>query len=357
MNIKSRIAALTLCLMVTPAVAFAQEEHMEHGHRGLHGALLHIEHAIEALGDDHAELRRHLEGVAERMRHGMREREHEREREREHARDREREHDRADREHRIARAQIGALELAYEAMRKAERPDAAETLGMAIRVRQMRLHGHEEGLREMQRHAPNRERLRELMDMAEDLYLEWGKVEQARRLGRLTDELFPRRRGERADRRDERREERRGGERERERAHRALELMRTAMRALLEADRHDAAELMELAIHARELALEGARGEARRVAERAPTRAQLIELLQFASELWAEFGHEGKAQAISEFAAEMRRAWEGDRRERPRRDGSEEARRTRQLHQRLEKLQESLDRLQRELEELKRAGR
>ncbi|MCP3904725.1 MAG: hypothetical protein GY715_13950 [Planctomycetes bacterium] len=231
---------------------------LDHGQKDrdhVHGAMVHLEHAIESLREtEHHDMREHLEGVLERMRAMVRVREHARE------------------------------------------PDQAHR----------REGGHERPRRPSPRH---------------------------------------------------------------DRTRRALEIMRTALPALLEADRRDAAELLELAIRARELAMEGRDAPETRIG--APTRAQLIELLQFAADLWGEFGHEGKAQAISEFAAEMREAWREQRRDREaraeprpprerraRRDtGNEEPQQLRQLRRRLDKLRESLDRLERELDELQGSRR
>ena len=120
-------------------------------------------------------------------------------------------------------------------------------------------------------------------------------------------------------------------QRERQRAHRSanerevaqhqLEIMRMAMPALREGERRDAAELLEHAIHARELALEGRRDdEAQHIRETAPNRGQLSEILGLASRLWSEFGHEERAGAVGELAEQMRARVRRERDERAQRE-------------------------------------
>ncbi|MCZ6689023.1 MAG: hypothetical protein O7H41_05420 [Planctomycetota bacterium] len=139
-----------------------------------------------------------------------------------------------------------------------------------------------------------------------------------------------RRHGQRTER--ERVERERGG-REREVARRHIQIMKEAMPALLEKGRKDTAKLLEHAIHARELALEGRRDdEAHRIRETAPNRGQQVEILRYAAGLWREFGHPDKAGNIEELAKWM---WEsrerpaGERRERDRARGERDGPRRR----------------------------
>ncbi len=79
------------------------------------------------------------------------------------------------------------------------------------------------------------------------------------------------------------------------------------MPALREGERRDAADLLEHAIHARELALGERRDdEAQHIRETAPNRGQQAEILGLASRLWGEFGHEERARAVGELAEQMR---------------------------------------------------
>ncbi len=95
----------------------------------------------------------------------------------------------------------------------------------------------------------------------------------------------------------------RGREKEREQARHQLEILRIAMHGLLEAERGDLAEKVEHLIHATELSLEGRRDkEARRIIETAPRGENMIEILLFAADKWAEFGHEEKAKTVERLA-------------------------------------------------------
>lgn len=114
---------------------------------------------------------------------------------------------------------------------------------------------------------------------------------------------------------------------------RNLDTLRIARKALLEAEKRDAADLVEQAIHARELLLSG-RGddEARK---RAPNDAQLSELLRKASALWTEYGHENKAAQCLELANHLATRAPGP--------GPVD---------RIERVEERLDRIERTLHEL-----
>ena len=93
------------------------------------------------------------------------------------------------------------------------------------------------------------------------------------------------------------------------------------MPALREAGRKDAADLLEHAIHARELALGERRDdEAQHIRETAPNRGQLSEILGLASRLWADFGHEERAHAVGELAEQMRERLHRQRDERAQRE-------------------------------------
>ncbi|MHC5039971.1 MAG: hypothetical protein ACYTHM_21915 [Planctomycetota bacterium] len=94
------------------------------------------------------------------------------------------------------------------------------------------------------------------------------------------------------------------GEGEREMVKKHMEIMRTAMKAFMEADRRDCAEQMEHAIHALELALEGRRDEkAVKIRETAPKPGQLAELLTYASQLWRKFKRPEMAESCAELGA------------------------------------------------------
>jgi len=142
---------------------------------------------------------------------------------------------------------------------------------------------------------------------------ELGRHEELEALERVAHDVRRELEGRR-DRSQRERERAHRSENEREVARHQLEIMRMAMPALREGERRDAAELLEHAIHARELALEGRRDdEAHRIRESAPNRGQQTEILGLASRLWAEFGHEERARAVGELAEQMRARLHGQR--------------------------------------------
>ena len=114
------------------------------------------------------------------------------------------------------------------------------------------------------------------------------------------------------------------GQSEREVALRQIKIMRTALQGLLDAGREDSAELMEHAIHAQELALEGNRNKkAIAVRESAPNLGQRIELLMFAARKLRDAGKKEQASAVANlgeqllerFRAEQKQGREGEQRE------------------------------------------
>jgi len=91
---------------------------------------------------------------------------------------------------------------------------------------------------------------------------------------------------------------------------RRLKVMRTAVDAFLEANRRDAAELVEHAMHARELALDGRRDEeANRIRETAPNRGQLAETLGAAAKLYRKWNMPERAETLAELAETCAKQW------------------------------------------------
>ena len=79
-----------------------------------------------------------------------------------------------------------------------------------------------------------------------------------------------------------------------------------AMHALQEARKRDAADVLRRGIQARVVDAKGLEGEeANLVRERAPSLGQQVEILAWAAELWREFGHEEKSEAVAELAERM----------------------------------------------------
>jgi hypothetical protein len=97
---------------------------------------------------------------------------------------------------------------------------------------------------------------------------------------------------------------------------RRIEVLGMAHHAAREADRKDAAELLERAMHSGKLLLAGRDdAEARAILERTPPLAELARLAKQGSDFWAEHGHESKAAALKELAsfyAERAGALSGD---------------------------------------------
>jgi hypothetical protein len=193
-----------------------------------------------------------------------------------------------------------------------------ERMGRALKeVLGAHLERMEAEFRELRAHVGELEmELRELR--AENERLRWqlrerGGPEREReieaRIRREFEERIEGREREERERRREREEGRAMRERpksEREVVLHQLEVMRMALPALKEAERGDAAELLTLAIRAREMMLERRDDEeAHRVRERAPNREQLVEILSMAAELWREFGNAEKSAVVGQLAEEL----------------------------------------------------
>lgn len=117
---------------------------------------------------------------------------------------------------------------------------------------------------------------------------------------------------------------RRGGG-EREVALKQIAIMRLAMQGLLEADREDAAESLEHAIHAQELALEGRRDdEAIKIRKSAPNAGQRIELLMFAAKQLRDAGKKEQASAVANLGEQLLKRYRAGQK----RDGEGERRKT-----------------------------
>jgi hypothetical protein len=246
---------------------------------------------------------------------------------------------RGDRELEIVERQIDALELALPALREGERIDAVEMVERAIHARVMMLEGRRDReAREIRQRSPGRGEILELLGASIELYQELGMPERAEQLAAMTKELWPRR---------ERPQRRGRADRNREAVIHEIEVMRMALPALLEEGRRDTAELLERAVHAREVTLEGRTDEeAHEIRERSPRLGQQVEILQYAAKLWEKFGHEEKAAAIRELAERM---WAKRPREHEGREASLE-RRIDALQEQLTGLMQTLDALREDLQ-------
>jgi len=200
--------------------------------------------------------------------------------------------------------------------------DAAEVLQRAIRAREVTLEERrDEEAHMIRERAPSREQLAEILKMAAGVWREFNNEDKAAVVGRAAESLAhrPGEREVRRERADEGARERTERPNEREMARRQLEVMRVALPALREANRADAVELLERAIRAYEVMLEGRRdAEAHQIRERMPNRGQMAEILTTASNLWREFNNHDKAEVVGRLAREFGGGGEREReRERP----------------------------------------
>ncbi|MEE9129406.1 MAG: hypothetical protein V3T84_05265 [Phycisphaerales bacterium] len=213
----------------------------------------------------------------------------------------------ARRELEAAKQRIDAMMRKAEELQELGRLDAAEK----VRQRAEQLGERIERQLDRRRHARSEEteHLHNVLDGLERGMMalrELGRHEELEALERVAHDVRRELEGRR-DRPQRERQRAHRSENEREVAQHQLEIMRMAMPALREGERRDAADLLEHAIHARELGLEGRRDdEAQHIRETAPNRGQLSEILGLASRLWAGFGHEERAHAVGELAEQMR---------------------------------------------------
>lgn len=142
-----------------------------------------------------------------------------------------------------------------------------------------------------------------------------GRREELHMLARVAEEVRAEMTGGRKERRPT----------EKEIGLQQIETMRLAMKAVLEAGRKDTAEILEHAIHARELAMEGRRDEeAMGIRKSAPELGVQVEILMYAADLWNEFGHEEKAAIVRELSEVFRKKLERQRKGSERERGGEE---------------------------------
>lgn len=163
------------------------------------------------------------------------------------------------------------------------------------------------------------EGLIERLELGMSALRELGKVNEFERVMAIANDVRAERQAARESG-DERRGEP-GAEREREESEevrtvrRRLDVMRLAVEAFLEAGDERAAQRVELAMHARELALEGRRDEkAQRIRESAPDRGALAELLAAAAELHRGWGHPDRAGMLLELSRVFAEQADGQRR-------------------------------------------
>jgi len=285
------------------------------------------------------------------------------------------------------------LLYAHEVLRKADRDDQAKIMKHGAHALKMLWSGrHDEEAMGILSTAPSKEDQVRALYLAAEILSDRDDDRHARMLFGLAREFegearrgkpeprdakrwkHAQKRGEHADGEEEDDEERRG-------LRRRIEILRMAMPALREAERKDAAEMLERAIHTGELLLDGREdAEAQRIYRNTPSLGQLAELLHLASRLWREFKHPEQAEAVMELSRHYaqrsreqnrerevaeRREHEGREHEGREHEGREHEgrehegrddldRRIQHLRRELHELQQVLQRLMRELGEIAR---
>lgn len=210
--------------------------------------------------------------------------------------------ERAKSEREVALEQLEVMRMALPALREGERRDATELLTLAIRAREMMLEGRRgEEANRVRKRAPNRAQLAEILALAAKLWREFDNAKKAAAVGKLAEQMAARGR-----------QRTRGGVQrpndERAMVQRQLKIMRYAMKALLGRELKREAELLEQAIHAHELSLEGRRDErARRIREQAPSPEVQIEILAHAAKILRELEQAEQAVAVQRLAEDMKR--------------------------------------------------
>ena len=261
----------------------------------LSARLERLQSMVEELREEVARLRAELRESRRPRREVSREVRRERSGEAGRARE---ERPRSERE--VVRHQLEVMRTALPALKEANRADAAELLSRAIGAYEVMLEGRrDDEARAIRERAPRRGQLAEILALAAELWQEFGNADKSVYVGQVARQLAARERGQAEDRPERPKSER-------EVAIHQLEVMRMALHALKEANRADAAELLTLAIRAREMMLEGRRDdEAQAVRQRAPNRGQLAEILSMAARLWREFGKPDKGAVVGQLAEQM----------------------------------------------------
>jgi hypothetical protein len=137
-----------------------------------------------------------------------------------------------------------------------------------------------------------------------------------------------------------------------------IKVLRFGVEALVKAERHDGADLLERALHAKKLTLEGRRDEeAMQIRRRAPGPEDQAELLRVAADLLAEWGQKDRAFAVDKLAKQLLE----ERRHRAEPERAEHVERVmheiERLHQRVEHLEQVIAELREQVQALKRERR
>lgn len=259
----------------------------------------------------------------------------------------------------VAEGRLEVLRRAFEVVVESGDRELAEHLGRTVRVYQAVLEGAEgERAERLREAAPGLGDTMELIGHAAHLLRERNRPDVAERLIGARDRLWEgwRNRLER-DRDEHQRDDRHDDERAWQDTHH--EMLRLAAHAYREGERHDELELLERAIHAAEMHLANRDDrEAREIRKRSPDFNAQVRLLMGGAHLWDEFGHEGKAARLREYAHGLaeklreRESHEG-REDGDRRESELIEARMRELMHVMHELESQMDAVRRELDALR----
>ena len=254
-------------------------------------------------------------------------------------------------EREVAMEQLKTMRIAMQGLLDGGREDSAEQLHRAIRSREVALEGRrDEEAQKIREAAPTLGQRVELLMFAADKLREAGKTEQAQVVDNFGEQLRKRFRDQRAGERDS---EHADSSPEARVAAEQIKVMQTALVALREGERRDAADLLKRAIQARQVRLRRMKGaEAEIVLEREPKLGNTVEVLALASRLWREFGNEKNAATVGQLAE----LWTGRERGLAREQKFREADAILQKHfeDKLAELESAIDRVNARVKELRR---
>jgi hypothetical protein len=243
-------------------------------------------------------------------------------------------------EREVALGQFKIMRAAMQGLLDADRKDLAAMIEHTIHAEELAVEGVRNAkAAKVRETAPTLGQRVELLNFAARKLREAGKKEQASAVGNLAEQLMVRLRAQQKrghedqqleggqkregqEREGQKREGQKKGHRESEKkeleiAAVQIEVMQTAMVALREGERRDAADILNRAIQARMVRLRSLTGkEAEYVLEREPKREQTIEVLGLASKLWREFGNQKNTAAVRNLAEKLTARRSGNEKER-----------------------------------------
>jgi hypothetical protein len=205
-----------------------------------------------------------------------------------------------EREIRAAKEKIHALLRKAEELRRAGSHEDAQELQRKAEELKQRLHAHMK-----KRERPGGDELHSILEGLEHGMValkRLGRHEEAEHLNRIANEVRATIAGRKMKKRDV--------DSEAEVVKQRLKTMRYAVEALLAAGKRDAADTLEHAMHALELALKGRHStEAMHIRKTAPDVGQQAELLLHAAEILSGRGAKDKADIVGHLGKELAQQW------------------------------------------------